>query len=267
MAEQRQPLITLLTDFGTTDYYVGAMKGAIISINPGVEIVDLTHQITAQDIYAGAFTLRCAYDTFPLWTIHVAVVDPGVGSARRPILVMTDRYNFIGPDNGIFSYIYQTENVNRVIHLSSTHYYRQPVSNTFHGRDIFGPCAAWLAKGIEPSKMGEEIKDYTKFTLPQPRVNGTQVQGHVVHVDRFGNCITNLTEREAPSASLSRGLRMMVNNKPIAKFATHFAGAAANELFAYFGSSGFLEIAVPKGSAQRLLEAQRGTEVMLSLVS
>src|SRR5215831_11034742 len=140
MAEQRKSLITLLTDFGTSDYFVGAMKGAIISLNPSVEIIDLTHQIPAHDIYTGAFTLRCSYDTFPLKTIHVAIVDPGVGSSRRPILVMTDRYNFIGPDNGVFSYIYQTENVNRVIHLSASHYYRQPVSNTFHGRDIFGPC-------------------------------------------------------------------------------------------------------------------------------
>jgi len=265
MAEQKRPLITLLTDFGTSDHYVAAMKGAIISTNPAVDIVDLTHQIPACDIYTGAFTLRCAYDTFPLFTTHVAVVDPGVGSTRRPILVMTDRYNFIGPDNGVFSYVYQTEKINRVLHLSAEHYYRQPVSNTFHGRDIFGPCAAWLAKGIEPSKMGVDITDYTKFTLPQPRVSGAQVQGHVLHVDRFGNCITNLTEREAPSASLGRGLKMIVNNRPVAKFVTHFAEAGANELFAYYGSTGFLEVGVLKGSAQRLLEAQRGTEVLISL--
>jgi S-adenosyl-L-methionine hydrolase (adenosine-forming) len=265
MADQQRPLITLLTDFGTSDFYVGAMKGAMLSVNPQIEIVDLSHQIPAHDIYAGAFTLRCAYDTFPIKTIHIAIVDPGVGSSRRPILVMTDRYNFIGPDNGVFSYIYQTENINRVIHLSATHYYRQPVSQTFHGRDIFGPCAAWLAKGIEPAKMGDPITDYTKFTLPQPRVDGRQIQGHVVHVDRFGNCVTNLTQKEAPLESLSRGLKMTVNNRPVAKFASNYAAAAPNELFAYFGSVGFLEIGVLKGSAQRLLEAQRGTEVVLSI--
>ena len=222
MADQHRPLITLLTDFGTSDYYVGAMKGAILSVNPVVRIIDLTHQIPAHDIYEGAFTLRCSYDAFPIKTIHVAVVDPGVGSTRRPILVMTDKYNFIGPDNGVFSYIYQTENINQVIHLTSTHYYRQPVSNTFHGRDILA-LRAWLAKGIEPSKMGDPITDYTKFSLPQPRLGANQVQGHVVHVDRFGNCVTNLTQKEAPIELLKRGLRMTVNGRPVAKYVSHFA--------------------------------------------
>src|SRR5436305_1783630 len=134
MADKR-PLITLLTDFGTRDYFVAAVKGAIFSVNPNVEIVDITHEIPPQDIFTAALTLWNACSAFPRFTLHFAVVDPGVGSSRRPIIVMTDNYNFIGPDNGIFSYIYQHEEVNRVLQINAEHYYRMPVCPTFHGRD------------------------------------------------------------------------------------------------------------------------------------
>ena len=140
-------LITMTTDFGLTDYFVAAMKGVIYSINPAAEIVDITHQISPHDIYAAAFTLMCCYKDFPRNTLHLVVVDPGVGSARRPIMVMTDEHNFIGPDNGVFSYIYQREHVNRVVHFTTEHYFRQPVSKTFHGRDVFAACAAYVWTG------------------------------------------------------------------------------------------------------------------------
>lgn len=261
MADKR--LITLTTDFGEADYFVPAMKGAIYAVNREVEIIDLTHQTPPQDVYAAAFTLMCCYKEFPKWTIHVAVVDPGVGSSRRPVLVMTDDYYFIGPDNGIFSYIYQRETVNRVVHLTERHYFRSTVSPTFHGRDVFAPIAAYVAKQVDWRKMGEEISDYVKFNTPTPVVSGAQIRGHVIHVDRFGNLITNITAAELPpTANLAR---LRVGKHEAQRLLTHFAEAGNNELFGYFGSAGFLELAVSRQNAARLVEARRGTEVEVLL--
>jgi S-adenosylmethionine hydrolase len=265
MAE-RKPIITLLTDFGEADYFVPAMKGAIYSLNRDVEIIDLTHQIPPHDVYSAAFNLMCCYRDFPKWTIHVAVVDPGVGSSRRPIFVMTDEYYFIGPDNGIFSYIYQTENINRVVHLKEAHYFRPLVSNTFHGRDIFAPIAAYVAKQIDWTKMGEEISDYVKFTTPTPAILSEKViHGHVIHVDRFGNIITNLTANELTQERVSRGLRVRLGKYEATRLLNNFSEAGNNELFAYFGSAGFLELAVPRQNAARLVEARRGVDVEVTL--
>lgn len=261
MAEKKT-IITLTTDFGESDYFVPAMKGVIYSINPAAEVVDITHMIPPHDIYAAAFTLMCCYRDFPRLTIHVVVVDPGVGSSRRPILVMTDDYNFIGPDNGVFSYIYQLEQVNRVVHLTSGHYFRTPVSNTFHGRDIFAPCAAYFSKGIEWRMMGQEISDPVRFNVPRPvALSEKQIRGHVIHIDRFGNIITNLTQKDVPEDKIRAGARVRIGQHEAARFLTHFAEANQNELFAYFGSAGFLELAVPRQPAARLVEARRGMEV------
>jgi len=260
MAERR-PLITLTTDFGEADYYAPAMKGVIYTINPAAEIIDLTHQVPPHDIYAAAFTLLCCYSDFPKMTLHVVVVDPGVGSTRRPILVMTDNYNFIGPDNGVFSYVYQRERVNRIVHFNQEHYFRAPVSNTFHGRDIFAACAAYVSKLVDWSKMGEEISDPVRFNTPKPSVvSDRQVRGHVIHVDRFGNLITNITTAEVSAERLQRA-RVRVGTHEAARVLTHYAEANPNELFAYIGSAGFLELAVSRQSAARMTEARRGIEV------
>ena len=257
-----KPLITLTTDFGEGDYYVPAMKGVILSINPEAEIVDLTHQIPPHDIYAAAFTLKCCYNDFPRDTIHVVVVDPGVGSSRRPIMVMTDNHRFIGPDNGVFSYIYQGEPVNRIVHFTTEHYFRSPVSNTFHGRDVFAPCAAYVSKLVEWRMMGEEVSDPVRFNIPAPAaLPDGRVKGHVIHVDRFGNVVTNITAAELTGALLQAGARVRIGKMEAARLLTHFAEAGPNELFAYFGSAGYLELAVPRQSAARLAEARRGAEV------
>jgi S-adenosylmethionine hydrolase len=264
MAQKRQ-LVTLLTDFGTSDYFVAAMKGAALSIYPDIEFLDVTHDIPNHDIFGAAYTLRSCYDVFPRFTTHVVVVDPGVGSSRRPIFVMTDNYNFIGPDNGVFSYIYQKEEVNRVVHLTTDYYFRQPVSNTFHGRDIFGPVAAWHAKGIDPRKMGDEITDYVRLETPVPKaVAPTMMKGAVIHVDRFGNIVTNFTAEQLTPERAERGARLRVNGHQIDHIKTHFAEAPAKTPFAYFGSSGFLEIAISRASAARALEVRRGMEVDLA---
>jgi S-adenosyl-L-methionine hydrolase (adenosine-forming) len=259
---ENKSLITLTTDFGESDYFVPAMKGVICGINPGADIVDLTHLIPAHDIYAAAFTLMCCYENFPMNTIHVVVVDPGVGSTRRPIMVMTDDYNFIGPDNGVFSYVYQRAHVNRVVHFTATHYFRQPVSNTFHGRDVFAPCAAYVSKLIDWRMMGEEISDPVQFSTPTPVVvSEKQIKGTVINIDRFGNLITNITSAELTQERVLAGASVRIGAHQAARVLTHFAEANPNELFAYFGSAGFLEIAVQRQSAARLVEGRRGIEI------
>jgi S-adenosylmethionine hydrolase len=259
---EKKPVITLTSDFGEADYFVPAMKGVILGINPAAEIIDLTHMIPAHDVYAAAFTLMCCYRDFPRNTTHVVVVDPGVGSTRRPILVMTDDYNFIGPDNGVFSYIYQREHVNRVVWFTAEHYFRQPVSNTFHGRDIFAPCAAFVSKLIDWRMMGEEITDSVRFNTPSPVVVSEKlIRGTIIHVDRFGNLTTNITPSELTEGHIRAGARLRVGTHEAARVLTHFAEANQNELFAYFGSAGFLELAVPRQSAARLVDGRRGIEV------
>jgi S-adenosylmethionine hydrolase len=261
MADKRS-IVTLTTDFGDADYYVGAIKGVIYSINQNVDIVDITHQIPAHDIYSAAFTLMCASREFPRNTIHLVVVDPGVGSTRRPIMVMADDHYFVGPDNGVFSYVYQRQEVHRIVHLTSEHYFRQPVSATFHGRDVFAPTAGYLSKSVEWRMLGEEIADPVRFNTPTPTwISGRQVRGSVIHVDRFGNIITSVSTAELTEEKIRAGVHVRVGKHEAARLLTHFAEAERDELFAYIGSAGFLELAVNRQSAARITEARRGVEV------
>lgn len=267
-------MITLLTDFGTADYFVPAVKGAILSINPHAQIIDLTHQIPAQDIAAAAFTLGACYRDFPAGTNHVAVVDPGVGSSRRAIVVEAGDYLFVGPDNGIFSYVYAREQRVRVFQIEREDLFRQPVSATFHGRDVFAPIAAHLSVGLSPEAVGREVGDYVRLEIPQPIVseNRKRIIGSVIHVDRFGNCITNLTERElsphqfdqSQNSNLKFEIRISLAGRQINQFGSHFEQAAKqDELFAYLGSAGFWEIALWCDSAAEKLAVERGVEVIL----
>jgi S-adenosylmethionine hydrolase len=256
--------ITLLTDFGTADYFVGAMKGAILSINPDARIVDITHEIPAQNIRAGAFTLSASYQTFPSGTIHVGVVDPGVGSARRPILVSGCNQLFVGPDNGLFSFIYERDAKARVFHLTNEDYFRQPVSATFHGRDVFAPVAAVLSKGVCPEQLGVEIKDYVRLDDLRPKRKDAQtLRASIIHIDRFGNCITNLTPEDIADEMIARGVRLSVNGREINSFRRYFAEETEDvgELFVITGSAGYLEIAAFRASAAQLLDAQPGQSI------
>lgn len=260
-------LITLLTDFGTTDYFVGAMKGAVLSVNTKANIVDITHEIPAHDIEVGAFTVLAAYQTFPPRTIHVAVVDPGVGSLRRPILVVSENYYFVGPDNGLFSYVYEREANCRVFHLTNKHYFRQPVSASFHGRDVFAPVAGALSKGIEPDALGQQITNYEKLS-PLVASQGSddgEIAARIIHIDRFGNCITNLTRADLSEEMIAKGACLEINGQEIKSFRQFFAetGEESGELFGIWGSAGFLEIAAFRASAARLLDAGRGQLVTL----
>ena len=242
-------MITLLTDFGTADYFVGAVKGAILSVNPAAVIVDITHEIPPQDIAAGAFTLLAAYKTFPAGTIHMAVIDPGVGSTRRPIIVNANEQSLIGPDNGLFTYIYDRDPSHRTFHITSDRYFRPSPSTTFHGRDIFAPVAAALSTGIAPEEFGPEISD----TVRLPSLN-TPLR--IIHIDRFGNCITNITRDRLPSET-----SLIINGRTINEFRQFYGEGDEKSLFAIWGSAGFLEISVNGGDAAKLLAAKRGDEV------
>ena len=249
------PVITLLTDFGTVDYFVGAVKGAILSVNPGVVIADITHEIPPQDVEAGAFTLLASYQTFPAGTIHVAVVDPGVGSERRPIVVRACGQLFVGPDNGIFTYIYDREPSHRVVHVTAEKYFRPSPSPTFHGRDVFAPVAAALSKGVKLKELGPRIFDAVRLknSLASEVLK-------IIHIDRFGNCITNITR---DLVDPKRHPTLVINRKEIRDFREFYSSASANELFAIWGSAGFLEISINGGSAAKVLRAKRGDAVVV----
>jgi S-adenosylmethionine hydrolase len=262
--------ITLLTDFGLADYFVGALKGVILSINPSVSIVDLSHEIPPQDVAAGAFTLMASYQSFPSETVHIAVVDPGVGSDRRPILVRAGNHFFVGPDNGIFSYIYEKETGHKTFHLTNKKYFRHPVSATFHGRDIFAPVAAALSVGVKPSEFGPEISDEKRLpSLNSVKETRGKVKGRIIHIDRFGNCITNITRRVLP-LEMENGARLQINGETVRSIRRFFNDSRDNsggseKLFAVWGSAGFLEIAAMNRSAAKRLKAKTGQAVVLRL--
>ena len=261
---QSFPLITLLTDFGSADYFVAAMKGVILSANPQVHLADITHEIPPQDIAAAAFTLLAAYGAFPTKTIHLAVVDPGVGSSRRPILLVSGDQIFVGPDNGIFSYIIDRERETRVFHITNEEYFRHPVSATFHGRDIFAPVAAALSMGVRPEEFGVEIKDHVRMKPLRPDVlRKGRLAARIIHIDRFGNCITNLTQQELTPEMIKGGARLTIKGKTIKAFRQFFSAESDHkeELFAVWGSAGFLEIAAQNRSAAKVLKLERGETV------
>jgi len=262
------PLVTLLTDFGTSDYFVSAMKGVILSINPNARVVDITHEIPARDIEAAAFTLLAAHSSFPSGTINLAVVDPGVGSARRAILVETGGQFFVGPDNGIFSYVCEREPLARVFEVTNKDYFGAPVSSSFHGRDVFAPVAAALSTGIFPSEFGKQITNPRLLAslLPEKLKNGT-VKARIIHIDRFGNCITNLTPRELTEKMIASGAYLVANGAKVMSFRNFFSeqGGRSREVFGIWGSAGFLELAAKDKSAAKILKAKRGQQVVLRL--
>lgn len=258
-------IVTLLTDFGTGDYFVGAMKGALLAVNPDVQVVDITHEVPAHDVESAAFTLLAAFETFPAGTVHVAVVDPGVGSARRAVAVEGESQIFVGPDNGLFGHVYERLEGFRVFHAADEKFFRAEVSPTFHGRDVFAPVAGALSRGTRPNELGPEVTDFVRLPFAAPvRREGSTLAGRVIHVDRFGNCVTNIAPRDLDSKALERGARLRVVGREITSFRRFFAdggGAAAGEPFAVWGSAGLLEIAVFRDSAARVLGVGRGAEV------
>lgn len=264
----QRPTITLTTDFGTNDHFVGVMKGVILDIVPEAQIVDICHSVQAFDVLDGALTISQAYSYFPNRTVHIVVVDPGVGTARRPIIASCDKYHFVAPDNGVLSLVYAKESRMHVRHITADHYFLQPVSNTFHARDIFSPIAAYLAKEVDSLKFGDEVEEYVKFSAPKPKpVEANRLRAVVLKVDRFGNLITNITPQDVPAlfAAEAKGFKIVVGNKEITEIRNAYAEGAPGEVMAILGSMGFLEIAANRGAAAQLTGAGKGSEVSIIL--
>lgn len=259
------PIITLTTDYGTNDHLVGVLKGVILKIHPDVTIVDITHEVTPFDLLDGALTIASAYGYFPPRTIHVVVVDPGVGTERRPLLVSGQNQYFIAPDNGVLSGVFDKEANFLVRHLTSEHYFLHPVSKTFHGRDVFASVAGWLSKNWQPGSMGEEITDFKRLALPRPKEADGFVKGVVLKVDSFGNLLTNFRAEDLAAESVENGeVQLQVGNHAVTRLVPTFANGGAGEPVAYVGSSGYVEIALNRGNASKTLGIGRGTPVVLT---
>ena len=259
-----RPIITLITDFGAADHYVGTMKGVILNINPEVEIVDICHQVSPYDIFEAAYALIQSYRYFPSGTIHLVVVDPGVGTGRRPILVIAGQYRFVAPDNGVLSLLFTREESAKVWHVTADHCFLNPVSNTFHGRDIFAPIAGWLSRGVELERFADPITDYTQFSSPKPkRVSENLVKGMTLKVDSFGNLITNISPEDVPElfSEDPPPFKIIINSQEITRLNLAYSMGRPSELFAMVGSSGFIEICTNLVSAAKMLKANRGVEV------
>ncbi|MBC7257946.1 MAG: SAM-dependent chlorinase/fluorinase [Chloroflexi bacterium] len=255
-------IITLMTDFGEEDSYVAEMKGVILSICPNATLVDITHHVRPQDIRQGAFVLAASSRAFPMGTVHLAVVDPGVGTERRPIAVQTDRGFFVAPDNGLLSFVLADAADHHAVVLSNQAYYRQPVSQTFHGRDIFAPAAAYIHNGVPLQAFGPDAGTLALFPVPRPRwIREHLLAGEVLHTDAFGNVITNIRQQDADWA---RFAHVQVGRHKIRRLCRTYAEGGPREVIALFGSSGYLELAQRDGCAARRLRAGPGTPVRVA---
>jgi hypothetical protein len=264
---EMQPWISLLTDFGLTDSYVGEMRAIILSICPSAIIIDISHLVKKFDVRMGAFLLASATESFPAGTVHVAVVDPGVGSTRRPIVVETKRSLYVGPDNGLLIPAAQSENILHVYEVSNRSMMRNEVTQTFHGRDIFGPVAAYLACGSKPSQCGAEIKDYVIPSYTQPRFDRKSLFCEVFHVDGFGNVVTNLRKAQLAELNVNAGenVRVLLGKKRFsARYVSTYSDLKKNEIGLLAGSHGFLEISCRERSAAKKVGARTGENVRFS---
>ncbi len=241
------------------------MKGVMLAICPGTRLVDISNEITPYAIPEAAFTLEQAWRCFPRGTVHLVVVDPGVGSARRPILVEAGGHVFVAPDNGVLTMLYESTVKQRVREITASRYFREPVSQTFHGRDVFAPVAARLAGGLQPSRLGGRINDYARLDFAKPVRRGPKRwTGIILKVDRFGNLITNF--ESAAWKLADQPFEMKIGTLNVTKLARHYAGMATGEPFAIVGSAGYLEISMDQKSAAAAVDARPGSTVELRLV-
>lgn len=253
-----------MTDFGYKDGFVGTMKGVVLSINPKAGLVDLTHTISPHNTLEASIVLRTSYNFFPKDTIFLVVIDPGVGSSRRSILVETEKYFFIGPDNGVLSFALENEKIKKIVELTNKKYFLQDISNTFHGRDIFAPVAAQLSKGVPVNKFGEFTKEYKKFTILSPRIHRHGISGKVIYSDHFGNLVTNISGGLVQKLSL-RKMAIKIKDYKIDKLSINYADSTPGQVLAIVGSNDCLEIAVNQGNASQIMKAKEGTEIEITV--
>ncbi|MEM3613504.1 MAG: SAM-dependent chlorinase/fluorinase [Candidatus Bathyarchaeia archaeon] len=258
------PFITLTTDFGLADPYVAEIKAVILGINPSVQIVDISHQIEKFNIRMGAYILASAAPYFPEGTIHVAVVDPGVGTKRKPILVETESGFFVGPDNGVLALAAEKQGIKHVYEIANPKYMLPKVSTTFHGRDIFAPAAAHLSKGVPPSEFGPEIRRIVKPQFAKIVRKGSTLVGEIIHVDGFGNIITNFALKELECLGIRKSLNIKIGETTCRlRLCKAYAEVEAKKPLALIGSHDFLEISVNQGSAAEMFKVKVGDKVIL----
>jgi len=262
-----RPVIALLTDFGTADHYVGAMKGVLLGICPEATLVDITHEIAPHDILGAALELAAAYRAFPAGTVFLVVVDPGVGSARRGLAAVSAGYTFVAPDNGVLTAVVGDSPPTRVIALAERRYARQVVSPTFEGRDRFAPAAAWLATGLDADALGPPVTDFVRLAVPAPAVRAGHVAGEVLRIDRFGNLVSNI-DRQAWARAVGPGRPdITVGDHRVGPLVDTYAEIGRSEIGALFGSSDHLELAAREKSAAMLLDVRRGAAVVVRWVA
>jgi S-adenosylmethionine hydrolase len=259
-----RPVIALLTDFGSSDHYAGAIKGVALSLCPDATLVDITHDIPPHDVLAGALELAASYKYFPPGTIFLVVVDPGVGSTRHGIAAEAGGYRFVAPDNGVLTLVFKDAPPKRVVELTERRYARPTVSKTFEGRDRFAPAAAWLAKGIELSGLGRPLTAWHSLNVPEPVVSDSIVAGEVLRVDRFGNLVTNVDRRTFNRVATGSPIEIKAGPHAVDKLVATYSEADAGAVCALFGSTEHLEIAVNGASAAERLELARGAPVTVS---
>jgi S-adenosyl-L-methionine hydrolase (adenosine-forming) len=252
-----RPVIALLSDFGGRDHYAGTMKGVILGICAEATLVDVTHGVTAHDVLEGALQLAASYRYFPSGTVFLAVVDPGVGSARRGIAAEAGDYRFVAPDNGLLTLVLRETPPKRVVELSERRYARPTVTRTFEGRDRFAPAAAWLAKGTQLSALGRTITDYQRLDVPTADADADALRGVVLHVDRFGNLVTNVDRRTFETFAKQGQIRIVVGDRAVERLVSTYAEIAPGEVCALFGSSDHLELAANAMSAAQVLGLER----------
>lgn len=260
-------VITLLTDFGDRDYFVASMKGVILGINPQARVVDLSHDVAPHQVEDAAYLLKASYKYFPDGTVHVAVVDPGVGSLRRPLLVATSRHFFVAPDNGLLSYIYQEETGIEVRQIENKQYRLDSEGTTFDGRDLFAPAAAWLTKGQQPGSYGKLIQDYVKLPLAEPKWQGSSMAGTIVYVDRFGNLISNLTSfhvKDVQGRARRPEVAIRIGGMTINGLVRSYSQGDPLAVHALINSSGQVEVFIKEGSAAKTLQVSRGEPITLA---
>jgi hypothetical protein len=249
-------LIALLTDFGLKDHYAGVMKGVILRINPAVRIVDISHDVASQDVFGAYFTLANSFAYFPDGTVFAAVVDPGVGTERAVIAVETDRHLFLAPDNGLLGFLEKEGKIGRIVRVTNRRYFLEPVSSTFHGRDIFAPVAAHLSLGIDLGELGPPVERLVRLEAPAPKVTREGViVGEIISIDRFGNLVTNISGARLPE---SDALEVRIGKKSIRGLSATYGAGRKGALLAIVGSTGNVEISVNQGSAKKKTGARVG---------
>lgn len=262
-----RPIIALLSDFGTRDHYAGTMKGVILNICPDVTLVDITHDVLPHDVMDGALQLVAAARYFPVGTIFLAVVDPGVGSVRRGIAAEAGDFRFVAPDNGVLTAVLREWAPKKIVELTERRYARPTVSRTFEGRDRFAPAAGWLAKGIQLTALGRPAPDYQRLDLPAPRVEDSAVTGVVLRIDRFGNVVTNIDRRTFESAARSGTMEVTAGGHTVGRLVATYADIQPGEICALFGSTDHLELAANSESAADRLQLARGATVQVRRVA